>query len=382
VLLVYHICIDIDLATRQKGGGSAMAERQAKGLEIGDILPPLNGTGADGSLVELSDDSLAGRPLLLIFLRDPNHPKVEAGLARLAAWSERLAGLGCATFVFLPLLPTQALAYLQANELPFDGLADTGMTAIRPLAPALFEAHGPVLVSVLCRPNRHVQAVITDADADHGDLVCAHIETMAAQRARRAGDYHPPVLMVPDVLSPADCQRLMTVFAMQGNTYVDSAHGGQGQTQDYKMSIPDYGRNDRVDHWVINKDTSNFIAQRCGQRVIPEIKKAFQYQISKFERFRIGRYQALDSAEGLVGSAHGHRDDSELQVAHRRFACSVNLNAESFEGGGLIFPEYGGQEYSPRTGEALVFSSSLLHQVMPVTRGTRFVLLSFLFGDT
>ena len=33
-------------------------------------------------------------------------------------------------------------------------------------------------------------------------------------------------------------------------------------------------------------------------------------------------------------------------------------------------------------GEALVFSSSLLHQVMPVRRGTRYTLLSFLFGET
>ena len=70
-----------------------------------------------------------------------------------------------------------------------------------------------------------------------------------------------------------------------------------------------------------------------------------------------------------------------MRVAHRRFACSINLNSEAFEGGGLIFPEFGGQEYSPRTGEALVFSSSLLHLAQPVSKGTRFALLSFLFGD-
>ena len=57
-------------------------------------------------------------------------------------------------------------------------------------------------------------------------------------------------------------------------------------------------------------------------------------------------------------------------------------NAEAHEGGGIVFPEFCGTEYAPRTGEALVFSSSLLHQVMPVRRGTRYTLLSFLFGET
>ena len=148
------------------------------------------------------------------------------------------------------------------------------------------------------------------------------------------------------------------------------------------MRIPDYGRNDRVDHWVINAEMTKFVADRLFARIGPAVQQAMHFKVTRYERFRIGCYQSLDSAPGMVGAAHGHRDNTEPQVAHRRFACSVALNAEAYEGGGLVFPEYSGAEYAPRTGEALVFSSSLLHQVMPVTRGTRFVLLSFLFGDT
>ena len=68
-------------------------------------------------------------------------------------------------------------------------------------------------------------------------------------------------------------------------------------------------------------------------------------------------------------------------VAHRRFAVSVNLNAEDFEGGTLRFPEFGDQRYCAATGAALVFSSSLLHEALPVTAGRRFVVLGFLSGD-
>jgi predicted 2-oxoglutarate/Fe(II)-dependent dioxygenase YbiX len=356
-----------------------MAEKIPSGLEAGDIALPFEALAAEGGLVNLAGDALAGRPQLLVFVRDPGHPAVVAGLHRLAAWSDRLARLDCQTFVLLPLLATQALAYAQAQALPFRALADPGLDAAQRLVPRMFARGGPPYVSVLLRPNRHVQAVFAAPDADHGDLACAHVETLAAQRAHRPGETHPPVLMVPDVLSPTDCQRLMTVFAMQGNEFVEPGHGPQGRTADYKMRIPDYGRNDRIDHWVINRETSDFIAYRLMQRVVPEIAKAFHYPITRYERFRIGRYQAAGG--DIVGAPHGHRDNTEPQVAHRRFACSVNLNAEAFEGGGLVFPEYGGQEYGPRTGEALVFSSSLLHEVRPVSRGTRFVLLSFLFGD-
>ena len=67
-------------------------------------------------------------------------------------------------------------------------------------------------------------------------------------------------------------------------------------------------------------------------------------------------------------------------TAHRRFGLTVNLNV-GFEGGELRFPEYGPDLYCPPVGAAILFSSSLLHEVLPVTSGERFSLLSFLFAS-
>jgi hypothetical protein len=44
-------------------------------------------------------------------------------------------------------------------------------------------------------------------------------------------------------------------------------------------------------------------------------------------------------------------------------------------------PEYGPELYRPAPGAALLFSCSHLHEVLDVTAGRRFVLLSFLFGE-
>ena len=62
----------------------------------------------------------------------------------------------------------------------------------------------------------------------------------------------------------------------------------------------------------------------------------------------------------------------------RRFALTLNLNTEEYEGGELIFPEYGPHKYRPSSGGAVVFSCSLLHEALPVTKGRRFALLTFL----
>ena len=68
-----------------------------------------------------------------------------------------------------------------------------------------------------------------------------------------------------------------------------------------------------------------------------------------------------------------HRDNGAPATADRAFAVSLNLN-DDFEGGELVFPEYAGLKVSPPTGAAAVFSCSLLHRALPVTRGRRFVL--------
>ena len=55
---------------------------------------------------------------------------------------------------------------------------------------------------------------------------------------------------------------------------------------------------------------------------------------------------------------------------------SLNLNCV-FDGGALVFAEYGRERYRPNRGDAVVFSCSLLHEALPVTEGRRFGLFTF-----
>src|SRR5206468_7213017 len=182
----------------------------------------------------------------------------------------------------------------------------------------------------------------------------AQLGRLAAERRAVLMTHHPPVLIVPDVLSPSDCRYLITVYETRGQTFMPPGAGIDYIGTDYKMRIPEYGRADRVDHWIVDSDTETLLHRRIEQRLLPEIAKAFQYHITRWERLRIGCYQGERG-----GELHGHRDNVE-PTPYRRFAMSINLNVEDFAGGELRFPEFGDQRYRPANGTAIAFSSSLL----------------------
>lgn len=321
-------------------------------LDVGDFAPPLRLDTASGERIDPGADHISGKVLVLLFM--PSGAAPPSGLAALA---ERARGMGGRCF----------LVAAAAEEAPsgFEPLTDRGSTAAR-----RYGADSTPRIVVIA-PNRRVAAIGSAADA-----AMAALERIAAQRRNPA--IHPPILIVPDVLSRADCERLIDVFVTQGQVFLESGHGepppGIG---DHKMRIHDYGRKDRIDHRIMSRETNAFVDARLRTRLLPEIHKCFQYKVTKREIFRIGCYEGERG-----GVLSGHRDNAQANVAHRRFACSINLNTEQFEGGGLRFAEYGDHEYRPETGAAIVFSCSLLHEPMHVTRGKRYVLLVTLYGDT
>ena len=336
-------------------------------LSPGDIAPDCALKALGGEVVDLRGDAVAGHPLVLVFC--PRFSaEVVAALDGFRAARDALAAADARLFA-LTLEPAK-IAVEQA--LPFPVLLDRTGEIFRAFNAGSREAP----TTIVLRPNHHVAAIFKEAPAAQPDEALAAVKRLAAARQTVLMAPHPPVLLVPDVLSRSDCERLIGVYRTRGNVFVEPKHGDDNMSTDYKMRIPEYGRGDRIDHWLVEQDTINFIDTRLRGRLFPDIQRAFQYQITRRERMRIGCYEGMRG-----GEQHGHRDNSEAFVAYRRFAVSINLNTEEFEGGELRFPEFGDQRYRPETGAAIVFSCSLLHEAMHVTAGTRYVLLAFLFGD-
>jgi predicted 2-oxoglutarate/Fe(II)-dependent dioxygenase YbiX len=114
---------------------------------------------------------------------------------------------------------------------------------------------------------------------------------------------------------------------------------------------------------------------RIERRIFPEILKGYSYKATRIARYIVSCYLAEDG-----GHFRAHRDNTSKRTAHRRFAVSINLNAE-FDGGELSFPEYGPRSLKPPPGAAVVFSCALLHAVSPVAHGRRYAFLPFLYDE-
>ncbi len=340
--------------------------------ETGDIAPRLALRRRSGGEFDIFADDEAGRFHVLVFVGALARPRAAAAVNAFADSRDVLDELQVHLHLVLPSAEAE-----RAGSAPFPVLIDPDGAAFRRIGLAA-GIDGAAVLAV--GPNGHVLARLDGKfQGDPAVAVLERVRPMAAKRrAEGVPASHPPVLVVPDVLSPEDCRRLISIYAMQGQEFVEPGHNQlQGRTTDCKMRIPEYGRNDRIDHWVCAPANNAVIDRRLVPRLMPEIQKAFNYKVTRHERYRIACYEGYRG-----GSQHGHRDNTLPFVAHRRFAVTVNLNADEYEGAELRFPEFSEAAYKTPTGAAIVFSCSLLHEVMAMRSGRRFALLAFLFGET
>ena len=142
------------------------------------------------------------------------------------------------------------------------------------------------------------------------------------------------------------------------------------------VGIVDHSHKRRSDCNIEDEALKVAARERIERRLVPEVRKCFQFRVTRMERYMVCCYDAA-----IGGHFNAHRDDTTFGTAHRRFAVTINLDAEAYEGGDLNFPEFGSRRYRAPTGGAVVFSCSLLHKVYPVTKGRRYAFLPFLYDE-
>ncbi len=231
------------------------------------------------------------------------------------------------------------------------GLADTGG-----LTPAVFLLDAALRV-VMAEPIEATDKIM---------------DRLKAELEKAAKPATAPVLIMPRIFEPELCQILMTYFDEGGATESGFTEDVGGRTL-YRTNAKLKRRRDVT---ISHDEMVEAVRLRLEPRLFPMIKRFFNWQPAHIERYLICRYDDADN-----GFFMAHRDDVTLGTAHRKFAVSINLNAEDYDGGDLRFPEFGRQTYRPPTGGAAVFCCSMLHEATPVTRGQRYVVVPFLYDD-
>lgn len=211
--------------------------------------------------------------------------------------------------------------------------------------------------------------VIARAPIEQGGAIFDALErTLAAPPP----DLPAPVLIVPNVLDAATCRELIHFYEETGGEESGFMRDIDGKTTE----VLDASHKRRRDAIIPPGPMVDRLRGQVARALVPMIQRAFQFEATRIERFLVACY---DAAEG--GHFRRHRDNTTKGTAHRRFACTINLNADQYDGGDLRFPEFGEGTWRAPTGGAVIFSCGLLHEATPVTRGRRYAFLPFLYDE-
>ncbi|ABQ70319.1 peroxiredoxin [Rhizorhabdus wittichii DC-6] len=311
-------------------------------------------------------DSIAGRHVVLLFLGSAGTAQAQAALAALAAQRD-LFDDRSACFFGISDDPDDAAQGRIAHRMPgIRWFLDHDRSIAR-----RFRAVDPDGRTrphwLLCDP---MLRVLGRAGIGAGPKL---LDSLRALLAGPAPDLPAPVLVAPNIFDPAFCRRLIDLYERHGG----SPSGFMREVDGRTVGVMDSSVKRRSDYYLDDDDVlREQVRARLSRFLVPQIERVFQFRASRIERYMIACYDSGDS-----GFFQAHRDNTTGGTAHRRFACTINLNAGDYEGGDLIFPEFGQRRYRAPTGGAVVFSCSLLHEATPVTRGKRYAYLPFLYDE-
>ncbi len=337
----------------------ATGDNFAREIRVGDRLALDYGVRKDKTLYSL--DHQAGRPAVAVAVGALASPAV----MQLLSAFERRAGefklRDADILVFIDATAPHAIDYESAPNAPLEFIY---------CLPRTFKEWGwdgaQPLVFIIDRNAR----VISSANAGAPDDVAqSALEYIPAGGASDEAQQPAPVLLIPNVFSASFCGELIEHFENNphvkgGIASMDANGAAYNRIDDAKKKREDF---------ILSAEDRLFapVVETLSRTCAPEIRRAFQFDAAYTDRIVLARYDA----DG--GCFLRHRDNAAPGVAYRQFAVSINLNAEEYEGGHLLFPEYSSCRYKAPTGAAVVFSATLLHEATHVLKGRRYVLLTF-----
>lgn len=324
-------------------------------------------------------DSTAGRYLVLFFLGSAALAESRAVLDHFIAHRALFDEQNAAFFGVSVDPADEAEARLvEATGMRYFWDFDKTVSTLFGAAPAE-DAAGPQYhpFTLIIDPMlRVIAAIPLDNAEQHNSTFDAIFASLPPADLHAETEIHAPVLILPRVFERDFCRFLIDLFEKDGGSESGFMREVDGKTVGIYDSSFKRRRDFGFDHKPEFEPLRASIRARVMRKLVPEIQRVFSFQATRMERYIVSRY---DSAGG--GFFRPHRDNTTAGTAHRRFACTINLNAEHYAGGDLRFPEFGRKTYRAPTGGAVLFSCSLLHEATPVTSGTRYAFLPFFYNE-
>ncbi|HEX7885701.1 MAG TPA: 2OG-Fe(II) oxygenase [Phenylobacterium sp.] len=304
---------------------------------------------------EFAFETTSGRYVLMLFL--PDEPAARLGALRALAANQRLFDEVKACALVVHRDPA-----LQA------GVRDTqGLRWMIDAGGAITRRYGPEPHWLLLDPTLRAMAT---APIEAADAMFGRVAALPAPADHAGTPLHAPVMIVPRVFEPELCEALIALHQADGGEFT----GVMRDVGDRTLPVMDSLKK-RRDIWIQDPELQAAIRERLERRLYPMIRRGLGFSVTRIERYLVSCYDAADG-----GVFHPHRDNTTQATAHRKFACSINLNGD-FSGGDLRFIEYGPATYRPPPGGGVVFSCAVTHEATPVTAGRRYAFLPFFYDE-
>jgi len=333
-------------------------------ITLGDPVPLFSGHLLSGDAFDLHVS--AGRWVVLSFLGSPDNPRVASEIAALTQLGDILNEDHLVVKAILAAPPAEMEEYAAPQNKALSFIADYDGAIGR--AYGMQDMPGTVVLDPMLRAIAYFP---WDFPQGHAQSVAGLLRGLPSVDESAGVPLTAPALIVPRVFDFPFCDFLINFYEKNESQESGFLYDTEGKT----ATMLNYRLKRRRDVPVARPELREAIRGQMVRRLVPEIERFFQFEATRMDRYVVSCY---DSAVG--GHFHRHRDNVNAGAAHRRFALSINLNSD-YEGGDLIFPEFGRRTYRAPVGGAVLFSCGALHQVMSVTRGKRYAFLAFLYGE-
>ncbi len=176
--------------------------------------------------------------------------------------------------------------------------------------------------------NAHVVQILDDLSVVLPENISYSVKT------------HAPVLFIPNVIEPGLCHEIV----VRKN---------------------------------LDQPFHSYIDKRLYERVVPEMLKAFYFKPQKRKEPILSVYTPSNQGPTKLFRVHAKEHQAPYQ-----YVIVIALTApDEYSGGGICFPEYSLGVYRPKLGEAMVYSTFLLQEILPVISGQAVMLTSYFYDE-
>jgi peroxiredoxin len=290
---------------------------------------------------------LIGKPVVIFYLLSIHHPfcleLINIVQRKITEFREK----GVSVIGITPNSATDLYDCARKLNILFPLLSDSEFQAAKALGIVLTANAGPkeaievrrstfILDSTL-RIRKQFSPKETNA---HVLQVLSQLSEVLPENQPHLVKSHAPVLLIPNVIEPGLCHEIATQRELE-------------------------------------QPFSSYVDKRLYERVVPEILKAFYFKPKKRKVPIISVYTPNNKGPSQMFRVHALEHEAPYQ-----YVIVIALSSpDEYKGGGICFPEYGLGIYKPQLGEAMVYSTFLLQEILPVTFGQAVMLTSYFYDE-